>query len=206
MFKLTTPEPSEPLRLDVKFPILGFLMESPMSGYDLKRRFKESVGFFYGASDGSLYPALKTLASRGLVKMRPQRNGGRSRKVYAITRSGREWFLKTLAEPSPGIYVHDESSVKLYFAHHRPEIAVKHLQWMQEHCVKMADMLSRLEEEVKKNETYPFHKLVVEIGRRITVFRAGMLAELAARVNRELNARSRRLDRQAYLRVASSRG
>jgi DNA-binding PadR family transcriptional regulator len=206
MFKLTTPEPSEPPRLDVKFPILGFLMESPMSGYDLKRRFKESIGFFYGASDGSLYPALKTLASRGLVKMRPQRNGGRSRKVYAITRSGREWFLKTLAEPSPRVFVHDESSVKLFFAHHHPEIAVKHLQWMKEHCVEMTGFLSRLEEELKKNETFPFHKLVVEMGKRITAFRAEMLAELAARVSRELNSRSRRLDREAFLRLASSRG
>ena len=34
-----------PPRMDVKFPILGFLMEAEATGYDLKQRFQDPVGF-----------------------------------------------------------------------------------------------------------------------------------------------------------------
>src|SRR5579862_10048024 len=78
-----------PPRMDVKFPILGFLMESEATGYDLKQRFQDPVGFFYRVSDGSIYPALKKLARDGLVKLRTERRGRRARKVYAITPRGR---------------------------------------------------------------------------------------------------------------------
>ena len=77
------------LKIDIKFPVLGFLMEAELTGYDLKRRFQESVGFFYRVSDGSLYPALKKLARDRLVTMHTERNGKRTRKVYAITPLGR---------------------------------------------------------------------------------------------------------------------
>ena len=56
--------PQKSPRIDIKFPILGFLTESEMTGYDLKRRFREPIGFFYRASDGSLYPALKKARTR----------------------------------------------------------------------------------------------------------------------------------------------
>ena len=53
-----------PLRIDIKFPVLGFLMDDELTGYDLKRRFQESVGFFYPVSDGSLYRCI-VRAARG---------------------------------------------------------------------------------------------------------------------------------------------
>jgi len=90
--------PKKPPRIDIKFPILVFLMESEMTGYDIKRRFRDPIGFFYRASDGSLYPALKKLAHDGLVTMRAERHGRRARKVYAITAKGREHFLRALRE------------------------------------------------------------------------------------------------------------
>src|SRR6516164_9385467 len=74
--------PKKPPRIDIKFPVLGFLMESEMTGYDIKRRFRDPIGFFYRASDGSLYPALKKLARDAMVTMRTERHGRRARKVY----------------------------------------------------------------------------------------------------------------------------
>src|SRR5437762_3491842 len=73
-----------PERLDIKFPIMGFLMDSEMTGYGLKRTFEGSLGFFYRVSDGSLYPALKRLARDGLVKARTERQGRRASTVYSI--------------------------------------------------------------------------------------------------------------------------
>ncbi len=193
VFELKAPYKSELPRLDVKFPILGFLMDSPMSGYDLKRCFRDSVGFFYRASDGSLYPALKTLAERGFVKMKVERTGGRSRKLYAITARGREWFLRTLAEPSPPIFVHDEASVKLYFAHHQPEVGITHIQWMREQCAQLAAFLGRIEDEMPENAASHYRRVVLEMGKRITAFRVDMLAEIAARARSALSSTGGRI-------------
>src|ERR1700685_3066821 len=118
--------PKKPPRIDIKFPILGFLMESEMTGYDLKRRFRDPIGFFYRASDGSLYPALKKLEHEGMVTMRAEQRGQRARKVYAITAKGRERFLRTLREPAQPIFVYDEAQVKIYFAQDEAETGGLH--------------------------------------------------------------------------------
>ncbi len=53
-------------RSDVLEPaILGLLHESPMHGYELRKRLNLVLGSFRALSYGSLYPALKSLAERG---------------------------------------------------------------------------------------------------------------------------------------------
>jgi DNA-binding PadR family transcriptional regulator len=169
-------------RIDVKFPILGFLMESEMSGYGLRRTFAESVGFFYRASDGSLYPALKKLARDGMVTVRVERQGRRVRKVYAITPGGRRWFVRMLGEASPPVSIEDEAMVKLYFAHHRPAVALEHLERMRRRDAQSAAELERIERELEQTDINPFRRMMVEIGRRITAFKAEMLADMETRL------------------------
>lgn len=175
-----------PLRIDVKFPILGFLMESEMTGYDLKRRFGDSIGFFYRVSDGSLYPALKKLARDGLVTMRAERRGKRARKVYAITARGRERFLRMLAEPSPPLFVHDEAQVKIYFAHHDPPSALAHMQRIRSFDEMWTRQLALLGNEMKVRGESPFKKVLVEIARQLTGFKAQMMHKLEAEMAREI--------------------
>jgi DNA-binding PadR family transcriptional regulator len=175
-----------PLRIDIKFPVLGFLMDAELTGYDLKRRFQESVGFFYRVSDGSLYPALKKLARDKLVTMRTERNGKRARKVYAITSRGRELFLKMLAEPSPPVFVHDEAQVKIYFGHHNPGAAMSHMQRIREFDQMWAQHLAEMVREMKSRGENPFRKVLVKIGQQLTAFKAQMMAKLEVEMAREL--------------------
>jgi DNA-binding PadR family transcriptional regulator len=191
-----------PPRMDVRFPILGFLSEAAMTGYDLKRLFRDTVGTFYPASDGSLYPALKKLAEDGLVRMRPEHRGRRTRKVYSITPAGRAWFLARLEEPSPPVFVHDEMMIKLYFGHYRPRRALEQLDEMRHRDAQMAEYLAQVSDEMAKTEKNPFRRAVVEAGLRIVGFKARMLGELAAGLRRELGTRSPR--RRTPLRVAAS--
>jgi DNA-binding PadR family transcriptional regulator len=161
-------------------------MDSEMTGYDLRRRFQDAVGFFYRVSDGSLYPALKKLARDGLVTMRTERRGRRARKIYAISPAGRERFMRVLAEPSPPVFVHDEAQVKIYFAHHNPEVALAHMERMRRFDELWAQELSSLVNEMKSRGENPFRKAVVEIGRQLTMFKAKMMARLQAEMEREL--------------------
>ncbi len=183
--------PRKPPRIDIKFPILGFLMESTMTGYDIKRRFRDPIGFFYRASDGSLYPALKKLAHDGLVTMRAERHGRRARKVYAITAKGREHFLRALREPAQPIFVYDEAQVKIYFAHHDPEAALEHIERERRFAGAWESFLERLLENMKHHGASPFRTSMVEIGHGIAALKADLFDKLMVRLARDLRGASR---------------
>jgi DNA-binding PadR family transcriptional regulator len=183
--------PKKPPRIDIKFPILGFLMESEMTGYDIKRRFRDPIGFFYRASDGSLYPALKKLAHDGLVTMRAELHGRRARKVYAITAKGREHFLRTLREPAQPIFVYDEAQVKIYFAHHDPEAALHHVERERRFAGAWESFLERLLEDMKSHGASPFRTSMVEIGHGIAALKADLFDKLMVRLARDLRGTSR---------------
>jgi DNA-binding PadR family transcriptional regulator len=48
----------------LELAILGLLKEQPLHGYELKKRLGETLGFRWGVSYGSLYPA-STVGSAG---------------------------------------------------------------------------------------------------------------------------------------------
>lgn len=78
--------------------ILGILMEGPHTGYGMKWTIEQSVGFFYSASYGSLYPALKRLAGQGAIAL-AESGGAKNKKLYTLEPLGRTRFLEWLAEP-----------------------------------------------------------------------------------------------------------
>ena len=49
----------------LEFAVLGLLRESPMHGYELRKRLNTSLGVFRAFSYGTLYPCLKTLVANG---------------------------------------------------------------------------------------------------------------------------------------------
>jgi DNA-binding PadR family transcriptional regulator len=178
--------PRKSPRIDIKFPILGFLMESEMTGYDIKRNFRHPIGFLYRASDGSLYPALRKLEHDGMVTMRTERHGQRMRKVYAITPQGRERFLCTLREPAQPIFVYDEAQMKIYFAYRHPEIALQHIDREHRFAAALGERLRRLLQEVRSGDPSPIRTSMLEIGSSLVALKADLLERLAARLAREL--------------------
>jgi len=180
-----------PPRMDVKFPILGFLKESEATGYDLKRRFQNPVGFFYRVSDGSIYPALKKLASDGLVRLRKTRQGPRARKVYAITPKGREHFARMLHEPAQPLFVFDEAQVKIYFADHDPAAALEHMERTRRDDQQRAEFLTRVVHQMVKAGESPVRRIVVELGRAITEAKARVLTRLCAQLKRDIREKRR---------------
>ncbi|HVA77939.1 MAG TPA: PadR family transcriptional regulator [Candidatus Binataceae bacterium] len=190
----------------MKFPILGFLMESEMTGYDLKRRFQDPIGFFYRVSDGSLYPALKRLALDGLVTMHSERHGRRTRNIYAITPAGRARFLRTLREPAQPVFVYDESQVKIYFSHHDPQAALEHLDRAGREDAEVVKMLAWLAEEMKRRGDSPFRRTVVELGRAVCAAKVEVFAKLAAQLKREMAPRRRMRVRSAAALPSAASG
>lgn len=55
----------------LEFAVLGLLRESPMHGYELRKRLNTSLGIFRAFSYGTLYPCLKTLVASGWLIEEP---------------------------------------------------------------------------------------------------------------------------------------
>ena len=53
----------------LELAILGLLKESPLHGYELKKRLNETLGHVWGVSYGSLYPALARLERTGAIEV-----------------------------------------------------------------------------------------------------------------------------------------
>jgi DNA-binding PadR family transcriptional regulator len=82
--------------------LLGLICASPSSGYDLKRVFATPMGI-YQPSSGALYPALRRLEVKGLIRIQapsgPAGESGRPRRVYEPTQAGRAAHLSWLRAP-----------------------------------------------------------------------------------------------------------
>src|SRR3954451_12809262 len=88
----------------LELAVLGLLHESPMHGYELRKRLTAQLGAFRALSYGSLYPCLKALVRRGWIaeSTDPTESGPRRSKiVYQLTADGKEHFQNLLAEASP---------------------------------------------------------------------------------------------------------
>ena len=84
--------------------LIGLVCLSPASGYDLKRIFAATPMGIYQPSSGSLYPALRRLEAKGLVKAAEGAGeSARNRRVYEPTQAGRAAhaaWLRTRVEVS----------------------------------------------------------------------------------------------------------
>ncbi|MGO2110386.1 MAG: PadR family transcriptional regulator [Pseudoclavibacter sp.] len=80
--------------------ILGFLAIAPMTGYDLKRHFDETVNHFWSADKAQIYRTLASLVDDGLaaVETVPGR-GAPDRQEHRITQAGRAALAEWLASP-----------------------------------------------------------------------------------------------------------
>jgi len=106
--------------MDVKTIILGFLSHGEMSGYDIKQAFSNSIGFFYDASFGAIYPALRKLEEEGFVTKQEIIQSGKPNKIlYKITQEGRALFLREMNTPIMPPVLRSDMLVKIFFGNSR---------------------------------------------------------------------------------------
>ena len=75
--------------------ILRLIQTQPMWGY----RIKKQVEALFGVTlrHGALYPLLNSLEEESFLTSEKQKQGGRTRKVYTITKKG-EQYIETYAD------------------------------------------------------------------------------------------------------------
>ena len=128
----------------LELAVLGLLHETPLHGYELRKRLNALLGTFRAWGYGSLYPCLKDLLAQGLIAeespadadagpprrtgaARPRpgqarqfsgqarpRSGRRSKIVYRLTADGKERLQDLLAEAGPAAW--DDDGFGVHFA------------------------------------------------------------------------------------------
>lgn len=102
--------------------VLGLLHDSPMHGYELRKRLSSVLGVFRALSYGSLYPCLRSLDTSGLIAADSGAAGAetgaltgkRGRIVYRITADGKERLQEMLAEAGPTAW--EDEAFGVHFA------------------------------------------------------------------------------------------
>ena len=98
--------------------ILGFLDYQPMSGYDLKKYFDQSVAHFWSATQSHIYKALENLEHQGMVEAQIiQQEGKPNRKQYKITEAGRAELSRWVSTPLPVEAKREAWLIQVFFAH-----------------------------------------------------------------------------------------
>src|SRR3954464_6574823 len=124
-------------RADVlELAILGLLHDSPMHGYELRKRLNALLGAFRALSYGTLYPALKSLLLEGLIREAgsvdgpaPPLAGKRARIVYELTAEGKERFNSLVREPGPAAW--EDGTFDVHFAFFARTDAATRLQILE---------------------------------------------------------------------------
>jgi PadR family transcriptional regulator PadR len=80
----------DPIRGHVETMILGALRDGPTHGYGLIVRLRELSRGAFDLKEGTVYPALHRLERDGKLASAWSEEGGRKRRVYALTPAGEQ--------------------------------------------------------------------------------------------------------------------
>ena len=135
----------------LELAVLGLLHESPMHGYELRKRLNTLLGMFRAFSYGTLYPCLKQLLAQGLIAEEDQEEAApgtlqskRAKIVYKLTAEGKEHLQKLLAEAGPAAWEDEGFGVHFaFFGQTRADVRLRILEGRR----------SRLEERLENVRT-----------------------------------------------------
>ena len=74
--------------LDIQ--LLRLIQAQPMWGYKIKKQVETKFDVIL--RHGALYPLLNGMEQKGFLTSQKQQQGGRTRKVYTITKKGKEYI------------------------------------------------------------------------------------------------------------------
>ena len=167
--------------MSLRHALLGFLNYAPMTGYDLKKHFDNSVNHFWRAELSQIYPTLDQMAQEGLVTRegKDQKNAHNSRAYY-ITEAGRKELQRWLEEPCDLAPHREAFLIKIFFgAALESSVLLRLLEGqLKRHRERLAayqQILARFEEIDANRDP----RLIRELPFQRYTVRAGVLSEEA---------------------------
>jgi PadR family transcriptional regulator, regulatory protein AphA len=145
--------------------ILGMIAFGKRTGYDIKTFVDRTTRYFWAASYGQIYPELKRLEDRGLIRGRPEPSGGRARTVYELTEAGTAALEHWLAaDDEPSYELRDEGMLKLFFSDSLPERRIEIVRAIRAREERDLAHLRSLEPHASKGPAGAYLTLQLGIG------------------------------------------
>ena len=124
----------------VKFYTVLLLSDKPKHGYELMKELKKKLGRNISASQ--VYPFLNVLSKNKLIAIK--RLGEREKKIYMLTREGKEFVNNILQRFGDLLHVAIEPKLttcahcgcKVYAGGHEERIKNKKLKFCCHHCAR----------------------------------------------------------------------
>ncbi len=119
---------SNPRLSETSYIVLGLVEKiGPATPYDLKRMAQISTFNFWAVPHTQLYTECGRLADEGLLSERREQSG-RRRRIYRLTKRGREALALWLTEPTEELEeVRDPATLKLFFGGDPAKLAAAQL-------------------------------------------------------------------------------
>ncbi len=146
----------------LELAVLGLLHETPLHGYELRKRLNTVLCWGRVLSYGSLYPALKKMLKAGWIaedlSSAPATVSRRQRIVYALTPSGEERFRTLMAEAGPSAWEDDNFDVRFaFFSRTDMEIRLRILEGrrsrLEERLERVQSQLNRTQQQMDRYAT-----------------------------------------------------
>jgi DNA-binding PadR family transcriptional regulator len=97
--------------------ILAVLSQQPYSGYDISKRFEESVSCYWQASQQQIYRELSKMEHQGWVTYETVPQAGKpDKKIYSLTEAGKGELARWYAAPSEPTPIREDLLVKVLAA------------------------------------------------------------------------------------------
>lgn len=151
--------------MSLKHAIMVLLETEAGSGYDLLKRFKQRLGFFWQASHQQIYQQLKVMHQDGFIDCRLEAQKGKpDKKIYAMTLAGHEELLNWFNQLCKPQKINDSLLVKLYGGHlvDKSVLLDEVRQHKSQHekalaiMIEMEKQYQQLENDEQENFAFPY--------------------------------------------------
>jgi DNA-binding PadR family transcriptional regulator len=152
---------SNPQLTPVSYVVLGLVAQGATTSYDMKQKASRSVGYFWNFPHSQLYAEPAHLVELGLLD-EVREAEGRRRRVYTLTRAGREALDEWLREPTTDqTQIRDTGLLKLFFGDGMSSAEIAALAREQEEAHRARLTVFETIEDAVAN---PSHAAVVRAG------------------------------------------
>ncbi len=158
--------------------ILGLLLLSDRTIYQLRERIDRGLNLMYSSSMGSIQAAIKKLLQGGCIYFVETMENGKYKKIYRITPQGRQRFMSWINAPMEEQSIRCPELVKVYFMgfadpENRAESIRAHLTSLKErYCTleTICEEANHMEVPEDGRELFQYQRLSALYGKELYEF------------------------------------
>ncbi len=176
--------------------VLGLVgCQGPLTAYAIRRVFLDSVSPHWSGSAGAIYPLVRRLESRGLIRSDPGGSGSRRSRLHTLTNAGRSELRRWMGPPLPeGVVAVPVDSLRTRLGFLSALTPAERRAFVEDARRSLRAHMRDVEEDCRQArlDADPFRLLVAEGALAMLRARSRWLSGVARRLQPTLAGRTRR--------------